>query len=75
MQHYGKSLGEVAYEAYTASTGGRTHDNKKAPEWGKLSDKTRLAWTEAGNAVGALMTNGRGATFPDHEVPPALPRV
>lgn len=74
-QKFGTSLGEVAYAAYLAETGGKTHDNKKAPEWSKLSDETRNAWNAAGNAVGATVTNNRTGTFPDHNVPPPLPRV
>lgn len=75
MQTYGKSLGETAFDAYAASTEGKTHDGKKIPEWSKLSDETRAAWEAAGSAVHMLATNNRGTKFTDHRVPPPLPRV
>lgn len=74
-QHYGKSLGEIAYDAYSADAGGKTHDKKNIPPWDKLGDDVRAHWQAGGQAAADAIINNRTAQFPDHNVPPPLPRV
>lgn len=74
----GKSLGRIAFEAYRSAAESKTFDGKKIPEWDDLhGDKSQVQaqWEAAASAVAALVTNGRGHSFPDHQVPPPLPRV
>lgn len=46
-----QSLGQIAFEAYRQSVGGRTYDDKPIPAWAELSESIRLAWDTAANAV------------------------
>lgn len=41
------SLGQLNFEAYTRSKGGKTYDGKQIPTWENLSLEVRRAW-EAG---------------------------
>ena len=46
------SLGRAAFEAYSASKGGKTHDGKPIPPWEDLGGDVRAGWQAA--AEGAL---------------------
>lgn len=56
-----KSLGQIAFEAYNESKGGKTYDGKPIPPWGTLTDETglavRRAWEAAAQAVEAEVTS------------------
>ncbi|MFJ9243816.1 hypothetical protein [Streptomyces sp. NPDC101776] len=61
---------ETAYTAYGESTGLRTHDGGPMPDWDELTDRTRLAWTQAAGAVALAAVAGltgvpTGGTGPD----------
>jgi hypothetical protein len=47
------AIGKVAFEAYTAQAGGKTHDGKPIPAWEALTDSVRASWTAAARAVEA----------------------
>lgn len=76
-KHYGKSLGQVAFEAYNnaGDNPGKTHDGKDVPEWDKLGGNVQAKWQSGAQAVADMVTNNRGVKFPDHQIPPELPRV
>jgi hypothetical protein len=44
-------IGQIAYEAYAKSTGGKTYDGRDMPAWDKLSERIQQAWHDAANAV------------------------
>jgi hypothetical protein len=57
MQDDDNALGQVAYEAYSANTGGKslaTGDN--LPAWGDLGDAYKTAWIAAAREVVANAT-------------------
>jgi hypothetical protein len=57
MQDDDNALGQVAYEAYSANTGGKslaTGDN--LPVWGDLGDAYKAAWVAAAREVVANAT-------------------
>lgn len=60
----------LAFEAYTAKVGGRTHDGRTIPAWDDLTDPVRDGWLAA---VGASLD----ATWPPHRIEPGPggPRV
>ena len=39
-----KTLGQVAFEAYNKSKGGKTWDGKPIPPWTAVGDDVRVAW-------------------------------
>jgi hypothetical protein len=43
--------GQVAYEAYAASTGGKTFDGREMPTWDELPVRIQVAWGAAAKAV------------------------
>lgn len=43
--------GRLAFEAYSVSVGGKTHDDKPIPAWGDLTESVRTAWGAAASAV------------------------
>lgn len=43
--------GRVAYQAYAASTGGKTYDGRDMPTWEGLTPRIREAWSAAAGAV------------------------
>jgi len=52
MQAEDERLGQVAYEAYSAHTGGRSlASGDDLPVWGDLQDVYRTAWIAAARAV------------------------
>ncbi len=44
-------LGQIAYEAYAKSTGGKTYDGRDMPKWDDLPEAIRTAWRAAADAV------------------------
>jgi hypothetical protein len=49
-----RPLAKIAYEAYAATTGGKTYDGKDMPKWEDLPLRTVTAWEAAvGAAVSA----------------------
>lgn len=62
--HYGKTLGQIAYDGYSATGDGKTHDGKEAlPTWDKLSDATRAKWEAAASNVAGTVINNRTRKF------------
>lgn len=53
------TYGQIAYEAYADSTGGKTFDGRDMPKWEQLPERIQLAWSAATRAVMA-------ATSRDH---------
>jgi len=52
MQAEDERLGQVAYEAYSANTGGRSlASGDDLPMWGDLQDVYQTAWIAAARAV------------------------
>lgn len=47
----GPSDGRIGYEAYAASTGGKTFDGRDMPTWDQLPERIRNAWEAAASAV------------------------
>lgn len=45
------SLGQLNFEAYTESKGGKTYDGKNIPTWENLSVEVRRAWEAGARAV------------------------
>jgi len=50
------SLAQVAYEAYSANTNGKTFDGRDMPKWSELPQHTLDAWAAAVAAVEAVLT-------------------
>lgn len=46
-----ETLGNIAFQAYTAAVGGRTHDDKAIPKWDDLTVTVRTGWEVAADAV------------------------
>jgi hypothetical protein len=44
-------VARVGYEAYGEWTEWKTHDGRDMPNWGGLSDRTRMAWVAAAGAI------------------------
>lgn len=52
-----KSLGQIGYEAYAESTGGKTWDGKPMPTWEEIEARTphvAKAWEDATRAAGKI---------------------
>lgn len=47
------SPGQIAFEAYNISRGGKTHDGKPTPPWTELGEGVRGGWEAAGEAANA----------------------
>lgn len=50
----GKTMGQVAFEAYRAAVQGAAYDDKPIPEWGELHgnrDRVHRGWEAAADAV------------------------
>lgn len=47
-----KTLGQIAFEAYTAERGGKNHDGTSTPPWDKIGEPVRQGWEAA--AVAAI---------------------
>lgn len=55
-QHMGPDLGQVGYEAYAKSTGGKTFDGRAMPTWEQVcAEKPHVAkaWRDAAEAIKA----------------------
>lgn len=52
-----KTHGQIAFEAYNESRGGKTHDGKPTPPWESLGEGVQKGWETAAFAV----LKGRGA--------------
>lgn len=49
-----KTYGRIGYEAYAASTGGKTFDGRDMPTWEQILERTphvAKAWDAAGMAI------------------------
>lgn len=46
-----KTLGEIAFDAYTESKKGTTFDGRPIPKWEDLGESVRNAWESAGGAA------------------------
>lgn len=47
-------LGQIGYEAYAASTGGKTYDGRDMPTWEQVQERTphvAKAWSDAASAI------------------------
>ncbi len=55
-----KSLGQIAFEAYSKQVGGKTYDNKPIPQWENLSPEVQRGWEAAAQAVTASVAAGDG---------------
>jgi hypothetical protein len=59
-----KTLGQIGYEAYAQSTGGKTFDGREMPTWQEIKDregetpKVTTAWEAAAGAVARFAING-----------------
>ena len=51
MSGDGKTRGQVGYEAYARSTGGKTFDGRAMPVWTELPDRIQTAWACAAEAI------------------------
>lgn len=47
----GKTLHQIAYEAYAEDADWQTFDGRPMPEWGDLTDAVREHWDAAVSAV------------------------
>lgn len=61
-----KTLGQVAFEAYSAAKSGSTFDGRPIPPWADLGEEVSSAWEAAAGAVAGRVLNA---------VLPALPSV
>lgn len=43
--------GQIGYEAYAFSTGGKTWDGRNMPKWEDLPSHIRIAWDDAAEAI------------------------
>ena len=50
-------LGKVAFDAYSASKGGVTYDNKPIPPWESVGPDVQRGWIVAARAVKAAVDN------------------
>lgn len=56
-----EDLGRAAYNAYCASTGGRSAiSGDRLPPWGEQREDIRIAWCRAADAVRACVDLERG---------------
>lgn len=46
-----RSLGQIGYEAYAATTGGKTFDGRDMPLWSALPERIVNAWEGAALAI------------------------
>jgi hypothetical protein len=46
-----KPLGQIGYEAYAVSTGGKTFDGRDMPKWDELPSRVQVAWFCAASAI------------------------
>lgn len=51
-----KSYGQIGYEAYARSTGGKTFDGRDMPTFEQLPDRIKKAWEDATMAVIVAVT-------------------
>ena len=66
MQAEDERLGQVAFEAYSANTGGKSlATGEDLPMWGDLQDVYQTAWIAVARAV--LMDLGGSMTVPPDE--------
>lgn len=73
-----KSSGQIAFEAYNESKGGKTWDGKPIPPWGDVGDEVRNGWEAAAFAVVKNIASSTGvASFGSTEsiTGEAKPRV
>lgn len=56
--------GQIGYEAYAASTGGKTFDGRDMPAWAALPSNIKQAWMAAAKAIADDVLDGeRRATW------------
>lgn len=48
-------LARIAFEAYSASVDGKTHDGRPIPSWDDLTPAVRQAWDAAAQAVAVTL--------------------
>jgi len=46
-----QDLGQVAWEAYAKTVGGKTFDGKDLPKWHELGDRQKAGWHAAAQAI------------------------
>lgn len=51
-------VGEIAYEAYRRSCGGKSVRGDELPDWENLPYSIRIHWEAAGHAVADAVTGG-----------------
>jgi len=51
MEQMGKSIGQIAFEAYREAVGKVAYDGTLIPEWEEVADKVRIGWAMAAQAV------------------------
>lgn len=51
LEASGRTLGQIAFEAYSAKRGGKNHDGTPTPTWEVLGDGVREGWEAAATAV------------------------
>lgn len=55
------SFGQIAFEAYSQSTGGKTYDGRDIPTWDELTERIQQAWEAAAQAIIAQFTGNAEA--------------
>ncbi|MDB4996731.1 MAG: hypothetical protein JWM74_4163 [Myxococcaceae bacterium] len=60
-----KEIAQVAFEAYNASTGGKTYDGKAIPPWYAISPRIQDAWRAAARACVQHTAGSGPATVPE----------
>lgn len=62
-----RALGKIAFDAYSASKGGVTYDNKPIPPWGSVGPDVQRGWILAARAVKAVVLTPRLAPLRSYE--------
>jgi hypothetical protein len=68
-----KTLGEIAFDAYTESKKGTTFDGRPIPKWEDLGEPVRNAWQAAGEA--ANMANAKTLLLSEYFTPRELKEI
>lgn len=63
LPQYGKSLGQVAYEAYAVKVGNKSVKGDTLPSWDDQKPEIKAAWDAAGQAVGDMVINNRTRNY------------
>lgn len=67
MNEESRSLGQIAFDAYTESKRGTTFDGRPIPAWQDLGDEVRNAWSAAAQAVRDIQVR-QGVGLTDREL-------